>query len=215
MRRLRVLGASLVLAGLAACIAQAGVRPLRTSDAALLKRAPTYEEQIAEQVAARLTHLHPKVRCGPLGVSSAYGVLGITLFDGARAAGYFLMLPKMCSDLAAFRADPASFDPRACADNACFNRAAGAAMALATVSHESYHLLGYKTESQVECYGAQSIWFVANKLGAPVDLAQAMGAFYMTQMYPQRRTKTPAYWSAECRDGGTLDLRPTLARWPS
>ena len=88
-------------------------------------------------------------------------------------------------------------------------------MALATVAHESYHLLGYRDEGRVECYGMQSIWFVANRLGASIAESQAIGSLYATQMYPQRRTKTPAYWSPECRDGGKYDLRHSLARWPS
>jgi hypothetical protein len=89
------------------------------------------------------------------------------------------------------------------------------AMALAVVAHESYHILGYSNEAQVECYGMQSIWFVANKLGASIAESQALASFYATRMYPLRRTQTPQYWSPECKDGGKLDLRPTLARWPS
>jgi hypothetical protein len=213
--RLGTLLVALACAALLATSAAATVRPLRPNDVKLLHRAPTYEEQVAQQVAARLTHLKPQVRCGALGIPSGYGILGITLFDAKGPAGYFLMLPQMCADLAAFHASPTSYDPRACADEACFDRVSGAAMALATVSHESYHLLGYRLEAQVECYGMQSIWFVANKLGASLALSQAIATFYETRMYPQRRTQTPAYWSAQCRDGGKYDLRPALARWPS
>jgi hypothetical protein len=61
----------------------------------------------------------------------------------------------------------------------------------------------------------QSIWFVANKLGASVAEAQAFGKLFATQMYPARRTATPRYWSAECRDGGRYDLRRSLTSWPS
>jgi hypothetical protein len=125
------------------------------------------------------------------------------------------MIPQMCADLEAFRNDPTAYDPRACTDNACVQSVFGAAMALATVSHESYHLLGYRNEAQVECYGMQSIWFVANKLGATVDESQAIAQFYATKMYPLRRTETPTYWSPQCRDGGSYDLRPQLHRWPS
>jgi hypothetical protein len=213
--RLRALLAAALVGSVLASAAHATVRPVRPNDAKLLQRPATYEEQVAEQVAARLTHLHPQVRCGSLGIPSGYGILGITLFDAKGPAGYFLMLPQMCDALAEFRAAPTSFDPRACTDDPCFSRVASAAMALATVSHESYHLLGYRNEGQVECYGMQSIWFVASKLGAPLPVAQAVASFYATKMYPIRRTKTPAYWSADCRDGGKLDLRRTLARWPS
>jgi hypothetical protein len=211
---------SLLLALLVAAVAATGegaqIRPLRASDAGLLKRAPTYEEQIAQQVAARLTHLRPEVRCTALGIAGLPpGVLGVTLFDGARPAGYFLMIPQMCADLEAFRNDPAAYDPRTCRDSTCLQGIWGAAAALGTVSHESYHLLGYTNEAQVECYGMQSVWFVANKLGATVDESQAIAQFYATKMYPLRRTETPAYWSPQCRDGGTYDLRPKLHRWPS
>src|SRR3954462_4073129 len=95
--------AAALLAAVFATSASATLRPLRAGDAALLKRSATYEEHIAEQVAARLTHLAPQVRCGPLGISSGYGILGITLFNGTQPAGYFLMLPQMCAALAAFR----------------------------------------------------------------------------------------------------------------
>src|SRR5438445_13268372 len=123
--RLSVLAATLVLAALLATVAHATVRPVRPSDAPLLNRPATYEEQIAEQVAARLTHLHPKVRCGPLGIPTGYGILGITLFEGPRAAGYFLMLPQICEELASFRASPASYDPRTCADEDCMSKSSG------------------------------------------------------------------------------------------
>ncbi len=213
--RVFLFAAVVVMAAFSAGVAHATLRPLRPADARLLARPATYEEQIAEQVAARLTHLHPKVRCGALGVPSGYGILGITLFDSAGPAGYFLMLPKLCSELAAFHASPASYDPRSCTDSACLTKVADTAMALATVSHESYHLLGYRNEAKVECYGLQSIWFVASKLGASLVESQALASYYATQMYPERRTRTPAYWSPQCREGGALDLRPSTAAWPS
>ena len=213
---MRVLLSTVVLAGLLASAAQAQVRPVRPADAGLLKRAATYEEQVAAQVAARLTRLHPKVRCAPLGIPGlSASISGVTLFVGTRPAGYFLMVPQMCADLIAFRSSPASFDPRSCGDGTCLTTDAAVTMALATVSHESYHLLGYTNEAQVECYGMQSIWYVASKLGASAVEAQAIGRFYATQIYPLRQRQTPAYWTPECRDGGTYDLRPQSRSWPS
>ena len=215
MRRCVVLSL-VVLAGVLAGTAHAQVRPVRPGDAVLLARAPTYEEQVAQQVADALTHLHAKVRCGPLGIPGlSSSILGVTLFVGTRPAGYFLLVPQMCADLAAFHRSPASYDPRTCQDSACLNTDAGVAMALATVSHESYHLLGYTNEAQVECYGMQSIWYVANKLGATIDEAEAIGKFYETDMYPQRQKATPTYWTAQCRDGGKYDLRPASNAWPN
>ncbi len=215
--RLRILLGVVLAAGLAAASAHASTRPLRPSDAALLKRAPTKEEVIAEAVAARLTHRHPEVRCGPLGLDVPPGTLvtGITLMPPVGLPTYFLLLPEMCNYLAWFRADPERYDPSMCSDSTCIKTDEYAALALATVSHESYHVLGYRLEAQVECYGMQSIWFVATSLGATVAEGQRIAAFYWTHVYAERRTSTPTYWSAQCRDGGKYDLRPASHGWPS
>jgi hypothetical protein len=208
---------AVLAAGLAAASAHAEARPLRSSDAALLKRTATVEEQIAEAVAGRLTRLKPAVRCGPLGISTPPGlfVSGITLLPPHGPADYFLLEPTMCNYLAWFRQDPARYDPSVCADTGCMQEASRAAFALATVSHESYHVLGYRKEAQVECYGMQSIWFVATSLGASAVEGQRIASVYWKTTYAQRRTATPTYWSAECRNGGKYDLRPRSNNWPS
>jgi|SRR6266481_2004260 len=211
--RLASLVAAVVLAGVLAASASATARPVTPQDRALLARPATYEEQIAQQVARRLTGHNASVRCGSLGISDPR-VLGVTPLQNGRSFDYFLMRPAECTYLAWFRQAPARWDPRICGESDCA-RVGSIVMALAVVAHESYHLLGYSNEAQVECYGMQSIWFVANKLGASVDESQVLAQLYATRMYPQRRTQTPTYWSAQCRDGGKLDLRPSLARWPS
>jgi len=216
--RLRLVFAVLALSAVSAGIAHATVRPVRPGDGPLLARAPTSEEKVAEAVAARLTRKRVNVRCGPLGVPGGgfpTGVSGITLFSNNRPAGYAILLPQVCAQLVAFRSDPRAYDPDTCTDTTCYVEAQKTAFALATVTHESYHLLGYRNEAQVECYGLQSIWYAATKLGAPVALGEAIARFYATEMYPRRRVDTPAYWSAECRDGGKLDLRPQSHAWPS
>jgi hypothetical protein len=215
--RLRTLLATVALAALAAASAHAEARPLRPGDAAVLKRTATTEEKVAQAVARRLTRLSPSVRCGNLGISVPPGMMvtGITLLPPHGPADYFLLLPEMCNYLSWFRQDPTRYDPDACADSACIELAATAALALATVSHESYHVLGYRLEKQVECYGMQSIWFVATSLGASVAEGQRIAAYYWRTTYAQRRQSTPTYWSAECRDGGKYDLRPTSHSWPS
>jgi hypothetical protein len=204
---------ALALAGALATAAHASARPVTKLDRALLARPATYEEQIAEQVARRLTGHDASVRCGSLGTSNP-NVLGVTPLLRGRSFDYFLMRPAECRYLAWFRREPSRWDPRSCSGSDCVD-VPDIAMALAVVAHESYHLLGYTNEAQVECYGMQSIWFVASKLGGSVAESQALASLYATQMYPQRRTQTPAYWSPECRDGGRYDLRRSLARWPS
>ena len=208
MRALLLLTA-VVVAGTFAVSASATVRPINAHDRALLARSATYEEQIAEQVAARLTGRKSAVRCGSLGISDP-NVLGVTFLG----RDYFLMLPAECTYLAWFRESPPRWDPHTCVQSDCAI-VPKIAMALAVVAHESYHILGYSNEAQVDCYGMQSIWFVASKLGAPVAEAQALASLYAAQMYPRRRYLSPQYWSPECRDGGRYDLRRSLARWPS
>ena len=215
--RLAILLAAAVVASIAAASAQAQARPLRPGDAALLKRAASPEELVAESVAKRLTRLSPSVRCGSLGITVPPGMMvtGITLLPLHGPADYFLLLPEMCNYLAWFRQDPQRYDPSTCTDNACLQTDGTAALALATVSHESYHVLGYRLEKQVECYGMQSIWYVATSLGASAAEGQRIGAFYWKTIYAQRQQTTPTYWSAECRDGGKYDLRPASHAWPS
>jgi hypothetical protein len=215
--RLRTFLCVAALAGLAASSAHAQARPLRPGDAGLLSRGATVEEHIAEAVAKRLTRLSPSVRCGPLGIDVPPGMLvtGITLLPAHGPADYFLLLPQMCNYLAWFRQDPERYDPDACTDAECSKLAASAALALATVSHESDHVLGYRLEKQVECYGMQSIWYVATSLGASVAEGQRIAAYYWRTTYARRQQTTPTYWSADCRDGGKYDLRPASHGWPS
>ena len=207
---LLVLAVSLVLAAPAAAV----VYPVRPYDAPLLARVATPYEQIAESVAQRLTRKSAVVRCSAVHLKP--GELGVTPFVNDKPAGYFLMAPETCGLLAAFRANPNAYDPKACTDTTCLNKVAQVAMALETISHESYHLLGYRDEATAECYGLQSLWYSAVKLGASTQLGETLASLYANQMYPTRRTSShPEYWSAECRDGGKLDLRPASHAWPS
>jgi len=209
----------IALLAVAACAAATATsaygaaRPVDAHDRALVARPATAEERIAEGVARRLTRHSVSVRCGDL----RYGdprAIGVTLILEGRSLDYFLMRPEVCAHLAWFRDDPVRWDPRTCAGGDC-SYVPGIVWALETVAHESYHILGYRNEAQVDCYGMQSIWFVANRLGASVAESQALASYFATRLYPLRRAQTPRYWSAQCRDGGAYDLRRSLARWPS
>ena len=203
-----------VLAGVLAAGAQASARPATARDRTLLARPATAEEKVAERVAERLTgHRNVAVRCGSMGISDPT-VLGVTPIMNGRSFDYFLMRPAECTYLAWFHGSPGRWDPRTCAPEDC-TYTVDIAWALQTVAHESYHLLGYTNEAQVDCYGMQSIWFVASRLGASVSEAQAFASLFATRIYPLRETQTPAYWSPECRDGGAYDLRPKSHAWPS
>jgi hypothetical protein len=202
------------VAGIVATSAYASARPVTARDRALLARPATAEEKIAEGVAERLTgHKDVSVRCGFTGVPDP-NVLGVTPMLNGHAFDYFLMRPAECTYLSWFHDAPSRWDPRTCAAADC-QYTVDITWALQTVAHESYHLLGYTNEAQVDCYGMQSIWFVAMRLGASVSEAQALAQLFAQRIYPLRRTETPTYWSPECRNGGTYDLRPGSSAWPS
>jgi hypothetical protein len=80
-----------------------------------------------------------------------------------------------------------------------------------TLAHESYHLAGVRNEAQTECYALQAIAFVARRLGASREQAQALAKFSFDQL-PGRMP--PEYSSPDCYDGGPLDLRPNDPVWP-
>ena len=206
--------AVLALAGVLAAAASGSARPVTAGDRALLARPATAEEHVAERVAERLTgHEQIAVRCGNTGVPDPH-VLGATPMQNGHAFDYFLMRPAECTYLTWFHDAPKRWDPRTCVASDC-GYVFEIAWALQTVAHESYHLVGYTNEAQVDCYGMQSIWFVASRLGASVAEAQALAALFAQRIYPLRRTETPAYWSPGCRDGGAYDLRPANHGWPS
>ena len=99
------------------------------------------------------------------------------------------------------------------------------AFAIATLAHESVHLLSltagrpvpasvHEEESRAECWGMQLIPRVAIALGAAPDDAYSVSAWYADEFYPGRETSFPDYWSVDCKSSGALDLSPGDGRWP-
>jgi hypothetical protein len=104
------------------------------------------------------------------------------------------------------------------------------AVAILTLAHESIHLGGVvggqlsnglsvgdqQAEAKADCYGMQKMSYVAEQLGDTPDDAQAIAAYFWDRIYPRARTSSYAhYWSADCRPGGPLDIRPSGATaWP-
>jgi len=97
--------------------------------------------------------------------------------------------------------------------------------AIVTVAHESGHLRDNTSgqpaptstgaaESRAECLGLQNITRVAVALGATPDDARNMQQWYWENYYPLRKTGSPDYWSADCRQDGPLDFSPGDGVWP-
>jgi hypothetical protein len=196
----RLLLPCLLAAALAAAGAQAAAPPWYVRAEALAHRPATAQEQQLAAIATVLARRTVKIRCGE---TQAANVGGFTPSVNAHAADYAVVRTDLCTALADFAAQPdAAPTPKT-------------AQALQAVSHESFHLWGTPVEAKAECYGLQNIWYVAHRLGASLVASQALARAYWEQNYPLQRKEAPAYWSAECRDGGKLDLRPRSSAWPS
>ena len=103
------------------------------------------------------------------------------------------------------------------------------ALALLTLAHESVHLSGViggvtslgvpvgdqASEAKANCLGMQWLPSAAMQLGASPADALAIAQFFYERIYSPLRTSLPAYWSADCIPGGTLDIRPAGSlNWP-
>jgi hypothetical protein len=181
------------------------------ADRPALARAPTGQEQRLGAIATRVAQRPVRVRCGDPHSKEA---LGSVLFVNGRPVDYAILAPATCTALALYASNPAQFDAAQCPNGAGCQNAELAAMALQVVSHESYHLWGTAEEAKAECYGLQSIFYVATQLGASLEQGKALGRLYWTSLYRVHGAQWPKYYSPDCRDGGPLDLRPHDPRWP-
>ncbi|MGH3117521.1 MAG: hypothetical protein ACRDQ2_10520 [Gaiellales bacterium] len=123
--------------------------------------------------------------------------------DGAAAVGGDLayLTPERCLDLyrLAFKREV---------------RSSRTGRALAVLAHEAWHLRGVSDEGTTECYAAQTGVEIGQRLGLSAETARRM----MRQQLVEntlRSQASPAYRvPPDCRDGGRLDLRPDIARFP-
>ena len=84
------------------------------------------------------------------------------------------------------------------------------ASAVVTLSHEPQHSKGIADEFVAECNAIQLANGTAIKLGATPAYAAALVRTY----WRHYAEELPAYRSAECRQGGKLDLRRAESIWP-
>jgi hypothetical protein len=86
--------------------------------------------------------------------------------------------------------------------------------ALMTVAHESMHVVGIGNEAAAECLALQTLTPLAAMFGAKTAFAYEIGRDYLP-LYALEQQQAPDYWSADCRDGGLLDLFPKATGWPT
>lgn len=85
------------------------------------------------------------------------------------------------------------------------------ALGVHVLAHEAVHLSGEMNEAVTECYGMQRSAEIAKALGATDMQAQSLSEFYWEVVYPDMPDD---YRTAECVNGGPLDLHPDSDVWP-
>jgi hypothetical protein len=85
------------------------------------------------------------------------------------------------------------------------------AYAVGILAHELEHVRGEMDEPTAECQGMQRLANVARKLGFSAADSRRLARVYWRKLYPNPER---GYTTAECRDGGELDLRRRSSVWP-
>ena len=166
---------------------------------------------VAGTIAGRPVHVHCQGVVGQvLDVSSEAGTVE---FDAqGRPADRTVLKRSVCQALARFPHDVRT-DAFECMvrDLPCPRRIDEEAFSIHVLAHESWHLRGFQDEATAECLALQTTADVAERLGADFLHAAAVARFALEHVYPRMPDD---YRSGDCRDGGRLDLRPSLAAWP-
>ena len=85
------------------------------------------------------------------------------------------------------------------------------AVAVDVLTHESWHMRGIQDEARTECNSLQTMAGTAMALGATSGQAAALARGQLAESYPLMPDQ---YRSAQCANGGEMDLRPDDTRWP-
>jgi hypothetical protein len=158
------------------------------------------------EAAARFSDEASRVAAKPVTIrcdeSGSY-VGAVQHADGVAVVGGDLayLTPERCLDLyrLAFKGE------------ARFNQTG---LALAVLAHEAWHLRGVSDEGITECYAVQSGVELGQRLGLSQDTAQRMMRRQLVEN-TLRSQASPAYRiPPDCRDGGRLDLKPDVSRFP-
>lgn len=144
------------------------------------------------------------------------GLAGATGFVSESAPSTIELAPAVCA-----RLDALAYGGAAPAGTLPAGAAARLALAesVEALVHEAVHVHGYvlsvygdEAETYAECYGLQEEAWAARQLGASDADARALAAASWAD-YAPRYARTN-YFSADCRDGGRLDLRPGSSVFP-
>jgi hypothetical protein len=191
-----------LLAGLAVIVALAAVVFVVDSRSGWNGVDPDDREQAEARFSAESSRIagHPvTIRCDTSGrrVGAVQHSDGIAEVGGRNA----YLTPERCFDL--YRL---AFEDKVSSSQT--------ARAVAVLAHESWHLRGVRNEAVTECYALQS----GVELGQRLGLSEGTARRLMRQQLAENalRTGSSAEYrvSAECRDGGELDLHPSTSAFP-
>ena len=149
--------------------------------------------------ASRVAGKPVTIRCDEAGdyVGAVQHADGVALVGGNLA----YLTPKRCLDLyrLAFKGEV---------------RPTQTALALAVLAHEAWHLRGVSDEGTTECYALQTGVEIGQRLGLSADTARGMMRQQLVENALRSRASPSYRIPPDCRDGGRLDLRPDIARFP-
>jgi hypothetical protein len=85
--------------------------------------------------------------------------------------------------------------------------------AVAVLAHEAEHMRNglRASEAITECHAMQRMRWLARIMGTTEDYAGLLAERYASDLYEYNQKE---YKTADCRDGGSLDLRPGNDVWP-
>jgi hypothetical protein len=86
--------------------------------------------------------------------------------------------------------------------------------ALAVLAHEAWHLRGVRNEGTTECYALQSGVGLGQRLGLSEVRAGQLMRQQLTENALHAQGSPEYLLPSECRDGGSLDLNPSVTRFP-
>jgi len=149
--------------------------------------------------AARIAGHEVSIRCDEGGdfVGAVQHADGIAAVGGRLA----YLTPERCNSLyaLAFRDDV---------------RSSKTGRAIAVLAHESWHLQGIRDESTTECYALQSGVGLGRRLGLAGSTAHQLMRQQLADNALHAEGSADYLVTAECRDGGALDLDPGSSEFP-
>jgi hypothetical protein len=167
-------------------------------------------------IASAIAGREVRVDCpGLLGRAlKSYDLLGGTVqFDAeGRPADETKLRATPCDELDAV-AEGRRDGQLACAErsSSCGDDVIAVAIAIDTITHESFHLRGIADEAVTECYSLQTMHWTATQLGATDEEGRTLASLIYETTYPDMPDQ---YRSGACADGGKLDLNPADPRFP-